>query len=286
MFCAQNQRLSSLRSFVFHVSINPHEKALNKHPCCNFTPRPPPSFFDVLLSTQSDVISFLCKSLFCATRDRRGWLISWRYLAVHSTMNLHRVFYSGVYILIAEFPPEIICSIDRQLGEKREHLLSWKCNEKDKGDSKHLKWKTVSCVILLNPLVQQAEIRRRRSDPFGSSEGSVKETPVFLSPAISSKFTLARLPCQNSVFWTYPAEMRPFSCYCRGQIFRFGKCQSTLNLSVMKVTTILCKCVRIRDAVGGTLRDTMSLQCRATRGPCIMHFLPASLPQLLLDVPR
>jgi hypothetical protein len=115
-------------------------------------------------------------------------------------MNLHRVFYSGVYILIAEFPPEIICSIDRQLGEKREHLLSWKCNEKDKGDSKHLKWKTVSCVILLNPLVQQAEIRRRRSDPFGSSEGSVKETPVFLSPAISSKFTLARLPCQNSVF--------------------------------------------------------------------------------------
>jgi hypothetical protein len=74
---------------------------------------------------------------------------------------------------------KIFCNNDRQPGEKKGYMFSWKCNEKDKGHSKHLKWRTVPCITLLNLLVNQAEDRRRRTNLFGFSEGSVKVTSVY-----------------------------------------------------------------------------------------------------------
>ena len=97
---------------------------------------------------------------------------------------------------------------------------------------------------------------------------------VFLSPAVSARFTLASLPCQKVVFQMHPAEMCPFSCWLsRPDFFVLAHVSAHEIVLSWKQQWF---CVNVWEAVmlvGGTLRDTTSYSIRQQRGrlSCIFY---------------
>ena len=67
-------------------------------------------------------------------------------------------------------------------------------------------------------LGQQEKNRQRTTNPFDFSEGFLKDTPVFLSPDVCARFTLADYTARTVVFECSLPKCALSAVCCRGNI--------------------------------------------------------------------